>query len=268
MLTRTRMLLCLATTGLIAGAFLAGRVLAAGIPAAGALTYSGVLEGENGEPLTGKHTVEVRFWAAESGGDNALCTNYGQEVALESGRFSVALPDGCTDAVKAHPDLWVEVVVDGASLGRAKAGAVPFAVEAGHATSADSAASASEAVTATNATHATSADSATTATNAAQLAGDGPESFQRPLDGSCDSGIAAVAADGTTTCTKFVVFQKPGNNGTASCDTFCAGSEWGATGTCVGAQKADTLEYVTCHDTNVPEGNLNGLYCWCSRPVI
>jgi hypothetical protein len=32
-----------------------------------------------------------------------------------------------------EPDLWAEVVVDGASLGRAKLGAVPFAVEAAHA---------------------------------------------------------------------------------------------------------------------------------------
>ncbi|MBN1609019.1 MAG: hypothetical protein JW940_20495 [Polyangiaceae bacterium] len=132
MMNRRRILVGLLAAGLISGGFIAGRVLAAGIPATGALTYSGVLEGEDGKPLTGKHTVEVKFWATESGGDEALCTNNGEEVTLVNGRFSVALPDGCTDEVKANPDLWVEVRVDGASLGRAKAGAVPFAVEAGN----------------------------------------------------------------------------------------------------------------------------------------
>ena len=30
-------------------------------------------------------------------------------------------------------------------------------------------------------------------------------------------------------------FEKPGNNGTVSCNTFCEGSQWGKVGKCVSA---------------------------------
>lgn len=132
MFKRRSILIGLAVAGLVSGGFLAGRVLAAGIPSEGALSYSGALENADGEPLTGKHKVEVKFWVAKSGGDMALCTNNGQDVTLANGRFTVTLPDMCTDQVRANPNFWVEVLVDAASLGRAKAGAVPFAVEAGN----------------------------------------------------------------------------------------------------------------------------------------
>ena len=55
------------------------------------------------------------------------------------GRFSVPLPAACATAVQGNPNVFVEVIVDRTPLGRAKAGAVPYAIEAGHATSADTA---------------------------------------------------------------------------------------------------------------------------------
>ena len=118
---------------------LAVRARAAGAPAKGALTYTGYLEDPKGAALTGTHSISVRFWADETVKD-ALCTGELGDTELVSGRFQVPLPDSCADAVKANPDLFADVLVDGASLGRTKLGAVPFAIEAGHAVSADDAA--------------------------------------------------------------------------------------------------------------------------------
>lgn len=117
---------------LTTGAFLTGQALADGIPGEEALTYSGTLTDDSGAPLTGDHEIEVRFWDAASGG-GSLCSSDEESVTLNQGRFSVALPDDCTDEVGRERDIWVEVVVDSTSLGRAKAGAVPYAVEANHA---------------------------------------------------------------------------------------------------------------------------------------
>jgi len=121
---------------LSAGAFLTGQALADGIPGDEALTYTGALTDDAGQALEGDHDVEVAFWDAATDG-NSLCTSGESTVTLgPGGRFSVALPNECTDAVGAEPDTWVEVLVDGVSLGRAKSGAVPYAVEADHSDSA------------------------------------------------------------------------------------------------------------------------------------
>lgn len=64
------------------------------------------------------------------------------------------------------------------------------------------------------------------------------------------------------------VFLKPGNNGTASCDVFCAGAEWGpATGTCVGAKvvsgpRAGTM--LTCSEVAASTYGLTNVTCLCS----
>jgi hypothetical protein len=144
----------------LAAAFFAGRALAGGIPATGALTYSGLLQDVSGAPLTGSHAIQVNFWSAATGGTTPLCQTASASITLDAGRFSVALPDTCTDVVKANKDAWVDVLVDGVSLGRTKLGAVPYAVEAAHATSADTATSATSATTATNATTAATANAA------------------------------------------------------------------------------------------------------------
>jgi hypothetical protein len=132
-----------------AGLFTAAYALASGAPATEPLTYSGVLETAGGAPLTGDHTVEVRFHDDAAAGA-VLCTSAEQAVTLDGGRFSVRLPNTCADAVSAHADLWVEIPVDATSLGRAKAGAVPYALEADHATTSDIATTATNATNATN----------------------------------------------------------------------------------------------------------------------
>jgi hypothetical protein len=125
--------------GALAAAFLAGRVLAGGIPATAALTYAGLLQDANGAPLTGSHNIQVALWAMASGGSSPLCQTTSTPIGLDGGRFSIALPDACTTAVQANAESWVEVLLDGATLGRTKLGAVPYAVEASHATAADNA---------------------------------------------------------------------------------------------------------------------------------
>jgi hypothetical protein len=162
----------------VCAAFVTGRSWAYGIPATGALAYYGKLEAPNGDALTGTHNLEVKFWEAESGGTSPFCTK-SQSVALDQGRFMLALPDTCTDAVQTNSDVWVEILVDGNSLGRTKAGAVPYAVEASHATNADKAGSADTIGT---------------------LA---PSALQQRVTGSCsgaNESLKSIAANGSVTC--------------------------------------------------------------------
>jgi hypothetical protein len=124
--------------GLIAaGASWATRSHADGIPGASALSYSGTLESVSGEPISGSKEVQLGVYNAVSGGQQ-LC-NVKQTVALTNGRFQVVLPDACTNATRMSPDLWIDVAVDGESLGRSKLAAVPYAVEAARASAASSA---------------------------------------------------------------------------------------------------------------------------------
>jgi hypothetical protein len=59
----------------------------------------------------------------------------------------------------------------------------------------------------------------------------------------------------------FEILEKGGNNGTASCSTFCAGSQWGAwSGSCIAAFK-NGKEPVTCDTVTSPAS----LKCLCIR---
>lgn len=110
---------------------------AAGIPATKALSYSGVLEGASG-PVSGSHDIQVTLYDAATAG-NQLCQAPSTPVPIADGHFSVQLPDACAASVGANPNVWVDVFVDGADTGRTPIGAVPYAVEANHATSATTA---------------------------------------------------------------------------------------------------------------------------------
>jgi len=149
-----------------------GRARAAGIPASMPMTYSGVLTDATGAPLSGSKNIQISIFDMASAG-TLQCTVGPTAISLVNGGFQVALPDACTTAVHAKPDLWLEVFADGASLGRTKLGAVPYAVEADHAKSADSATAATNATNATNAQVAQLA-SAVSATVGSTLAGGAP----------------------------------------------------------------------------------------------
>lgn len=121
------------------------RARASGISAATPMTYSGVLTDSTGTPLTGSKNVQLSVYDKATGG-TLQCTVGPTPVTLANGGFQLPLPDTCTTVVHANPDLWIEVFVDGASMGRTKLGAVPYAVEAAHAQTADSALSAASAI--------------------------------------------------------------------------------------------------------------------------
>lgn len=130
-----RAFLVSSAAGLLALAFVAGRVWAAGVPTTGALTYSGNLEDAAGVALTGSHNVQVTFWSTATGGTTPLCQTASAALTLEpQGRFTVTLPDTCATAVRGTPNVWAEVTADGLPLGRSKLGAVPYALESAAAT--------------------------------------------------------------------------------------------------------------------------------------
>lgn len=105
--------------------------VADGIPSKGALTYSGVVEDASG-PLGGVHGFEVVLSDASQ---KVLCSSRAS-VLVTAGRFTVPLEDACEATVAKNPNVWVNVLVDDTDTGPTKVGAVPYAVEAGHAASA------------------------------------------------------------------------------------------------------------------------------------
>jgi hypothetical protein len=119
-----------------AAMFVVQRVRAAGIPETGALTYTAYLESPDGTPISGDKTIGLAIFDAESDG-NEVCRVESSTVSVTAGRFQLALPDACRDGINANPDLWLEPRVDSTGLGRTKLGAVPYAIEASHATEAD-----------------------------------------------------------------------------------------------------------------------------------
>jgi hypothetical protein len=135
---RTAALAAFGTFALCAAALLVvERVRAAGVPQTG-FTYSGLLEDSDGVPVSGSVNVGVSLHDADPDGEK-VCEADSRELVIVAGRFQISLPDECTAAVKVNPNLWLEVEVDGASLGRTQLGAVPYAVEANHAVTAETA---------------------------------------------------------------------------------------------------------------------------------
>jgi hypothetical protein len=112
----------------VGASYFIGRARAGGVPTT-AMTFGGVLNDATGTPLTGTKNIQVNFWDMPSGG-TMLCATTSTAIALSAGSFRVTLPDACTTAVHMHPDVYSEVLVDGASVGRSKLGTVPYALEA------------------------------------------------------------------------------------------------------------------------------------------
>ena len=117
----------------LAGTFMLGywvsRARAAGVPQAAPLTYSGTLTDVAGVPLTGAKNVLLQVYSVATAG-TSLCASAPTSVTLVAGTFQVPLGDDCTAVVHANQDLWIDVLIDGASIGRTKVGAVPYAIEA------------------------------------------------------------------------------------------------------------------------------------------
>jgi hypothetical protein len=116
-------------------------VLAQGIPDVNPFYYSGTLT-ENGQLVTGTRAITVNLWQDGTTAVTPLCQTVASTALVQGGRFRVALAGTCKAALSANRNAWVEVVDGATSLGRAKIGAVPYALEADHASNATSAANA------------------------------------------------------------------------------------------------------------------------------
>jgi hypothetical protein len=205
MIRRNRIVFGIASLCLAAGLGYAIRARASGIPSTGALSYAGVLDDANG-PITGSHNIQVILYDAASGGNN-LCQTTSAAINITNGQFSVLLPGACTTAVGAtcssgvcsggNPNVWVDVLVDGADTGTTKIGAVPYAVEANHTANADNAANATNCSTCTSATSATSCSSCTNATNATNCS----SCTSATSATSCSSCANATNATSCSSCT-------------------------------------------------------------------
>ncbi|HMA92823.1 MAG TPA: H-type lectin domain-containing protein, partial [Polyangiaceae bacterium] len=128
----------------IAGTLAVQSVRAAGVPKAAALTYSGTLAMHDGKAVDGSRNIGLSIFDAQSNG-TSVCQVMSGPISVSEGHFQIALPEPCAAAAKANADLWVDVQVEGASVGRTKLGAVPYALESGHATSTDMATQAQKA---------------------------------------------------------------------------------------------------------------------------
>jgi len=125
--------LALSVVGMVA-AYRLGRARADGVPMVNPLYYGGMLD-DGGRPVEGTRNVTVRLWDAATAGATVCTTNAGV-TAFSGGRFRVALDGACVGAVRANPELWAELQVEGTTFPRTKLGAVPYALEAGRATGA------------------------------------------------------------------------------------------------------------------------------------
>jgi len=255
--------------GLVIGAgVVALRARAAGIPAADALTYTGYLETPEGKPVDTSVQIGVAVWDSASGGKKR-CEAGGEKVTPVAGRFQISLPEACSDAVKAQPDLWLETTVDGTGLGRTKLGAVPFAIEAAHATSADSAAQADAAASASGdlekrlVSVENSADASSKRLDAART------STLRKVDDAVDIEVSSIE-DYTWVSGTEPTELEPGRYWVQTGATITAGGT-GCTGTCKQyalvkfapcvrvANKLDQVGYTTYLDPpNNPTHQLSG----------
>lgn len=121
--------LALAGACAVAVGYHVGRARASGIPTANPLAYSGTLL-NNGQPDNGTHFILLKLWTTGSTTSPACSTIPAGSIQLSNGRFTLPLDASCLPVIHGNPDVQVEVVVDGVSMGKAPLSAVPYAVEA------------------------------------------------------------------------------------------------------------------------------------------
>jgi hypothetical protein len=136
-------LLLAVVAGLGAGLAWRGRAGAEGIPGSEPISYSGELI-ENGTPVDDTRAVVLTLWSSATATDAASkkCETSSPRTAIVKGSFRVPLDASCLAQIRSTPDLWIEPVVGGKTLGRRKIGAAPYALEADHAATASRAAEA------------------------------------------------------------------------------------------------------------------------------
>ena len=105
---------------------------AGGISSTNPLQYAGTLA-EQGVPVNGTRVLEIVIWndANASAASNKICDTSPGSTSVVQGRFTVPLDNSCVAGIQSTPDTWAEVFVSGASFGRQKIGAVPYAAISG-----------------------------------------------------------------------------------------------------------------------------------------
>lgn len=117
-----------AATLAIAIGYQARGARASGIPTANTLAYTGTLL-NGGQPDNGQHFIQLNLWV--TGASSPACTTPASgKTQLSDGRFTIPLDASCVPVVHQNPNVQVEVVIDGGSMGKTPLSAVPYAVEA------------------------------------------------------------------------------------------------------------------------------------------
>lgn len=112
----------------VAGGYHLRGARASGIPSTNTLSYSGTLL-NNGQPDNMSHFILIKLWV--KGDANAACSTIpAGNTSVTNGRFTLALDSSCVAVIHKNPDVEVEIVVDGTSMGKTSLAAVPYAVEA------------------------------------------------------------------------------------------------------------------------------------------
>lgn len=220
------------------------------------IPYEGHLD-KDGAPVTTPEGMglDMVFYLVDAPSKTRAAALWFEEhrnVPVVAGRFSVALGRSSVlpDELLRRPELYLGVVVAGAELGgRQRILSAPGAITAGQ-------------------TGDLTVHGALAVAGPASIAGrtniTGPTTI---LGTTTITGDLLVSGSVQNQQVLLNVFRKPGNNGTVSCNVFCAGEQFaGISGTCVGARivaGGSTGRYVACTDA---PGLGNDLMCWCARP--
>lgn len=97
----------------------------AAAPPSTAFTYQGLLA-ENGSPTSGLTSMSFKLWDAVAGG-NQVGSTLSSTVDVVDGVFSESLDFGA-ESYADNQALWLEILVEGQSLGRTPISATPFAL--------------------------------------------------------------------------------------------------------------------------------------------
>jgi microcystin-dependent protein len=101
---------------------------ASGIPTTNTLAYTGTLL-NGGQPDDGQHFIQINLWVM--GASSPACTTPANgKTQLSDGRFTIPLDPSCVPVIHQNPNVQVEVVIDGGSMGKTPLSAVPYAAEA------------------------------------------------------------------------------------------------------------------------------------------
>jgi len=112
------------TSGLVS--YWASTARALSVPKTTPLFYSGLLTDGSGKPLTATSAiVGLDIYDLQTGG-NSKCSMAPASAQLTQGRFRIALSSTCVTVLQDNPDLWIEVTVGAAAMGRTKIGAMPY----------------------------------------------------------------------------------------------------------------------------------------------